>query len=174
VIPSEDYTLDQPGAGRFVGTAQLSDSPEAVGAAHHLPVRVYFEDTDHSGLVYHANYLRYMERARSDMLRLAGIDQKTTHLGGVGVYAVADLSIKYLRPAQYDDALIVISRVIAIRAASVMIQQTIVRSNERPADTILTQATVHAAFLAPNGRPTRQPKDWIDIFTPLLNPDPAS
>ena len=63
---------DQPLEGRF-------DGPE-----HRFPVRVYFEDTDLSGVVYHANYLRYMERARSDMLRLAGIDQRATMEAGGG------------------------------------------------------------------------------------------
>ena len=67
---------DQPVDGRF-------DGPE-----HRFPVRVYFEDTDLSGIVYHANYLRYMERARSDMLRLAGIDQRAHQESGGGAYAV--------------------------------------------------------------------------------------
>jgi acyl-CoA thioester hydrolase len=61
----------------------MTDVPTAgrlVGRAHHLPLRVYFEDTDFSGLVYHANYLRYMERARSDMLRVAGVDQRKRRL----------------------------------------------------------------------------------------------
>jgi acyl-CoA thioester hydrolase len=168
VTQTKDYALDYPGAGRFVGPDDAQ--------AHHLPVRVYFEDTDHSGLVYHANYLRYMERARSDMLRLAGIDQKDAHLAGEGVYAVADLTIKYLRPAHYDDALIVVSHVRSIRAASVVIEQTIIRphkvlAKEQSGEEILTRATVHAAFLAPNGRPKRQPKSWIEKFTPLLSPN---
>src|SRR3546814_4537518 len=61
------------------------------GAAHHYRLRVYFEDTDLSGIVYHANYLRYMERARSDMLRLAGIDQRAAMESGEGAWAVTDL-----------------------------------------------------------------------------------
>ncbi len=157
------HGLDYPGMGRFVGAESAR--------AHHLPVRVYFEDTDHSGLVYHANYLRYFERARSDMLRCAGIDQKSAFKGGSGVYAVADMHIRYLRPAHYDDALIVVSRVTAIRAASVIIQQAVIRQDERLGDELLTQATVHAAFLSPDGKPKRQPQDWIERFTPLLNPD---
>ena len=172
---SEHLPADYPYAGRFVGPPS--------SRAHHLPVRVYFEDTDHSGLVYHANYLRYFERARSDMLRLAGIDQKAAFENGKGVYAVADLHIRYRRPAYYDDALIVVSCITAIRAASVIIQQTVIRPDknglhhqnaamERLDEEVLTQATVHAAFLSRDGKPIRQPKDWIDRFTPLLVPHP--
>ena len=65
-----------------------------VGREHHFPVHIYFEDTDFSGLVYHANYLRYMERARSDMLKCVGIDQRAVFESGEGVYAVSELTIK--------------------------------------------------------------------------------
>ena len=61
-----------------------------VGREHQFPLRIYFEDTDFSGLVYHANYLRYMERARSDMLKCAGIDQREAFESGEGVYAVSE------------------------------------------------------------------------------------
>ena len=84
------------------------------GALHLFPVRVYFEDTDLSGVVYHANYLRFMERAWSDMLGVVGIDQRAAFDSGEGVYAVADLSIKYRRPARLDDALTVVSHVRAV------------------------------------------------------------
>src|SRR3546814_16748542 len=71
-----------------------------VGAEHHFRARVYFEDTDLSGIVYHANYLRYMERARSDMLRIAGLDQRPAMDAGEGSWAVPDLSLKSSRPAR--------------------------------------------------------------------------
>lgn len=134
-----------------------------IGAAHHLPIRVYFEDTDFSGLVYHANYLRYMERARSDMLRVAGADQKAAYDSGEGVYAVAELSIKYLRPAHYDDALLVISRIDQLRAASVAIHQRVMLG-----DQTLTDARVTAAFLSRERRPKRQPKVWIEAFETIM------
>lgn len=129
---------------------------------HEFPVRVYFEDTDLSGMIYHANYLRYMERARSDMLRLAGINQHQGHSNGDGVYAVSDLSISYKRPARLDDDLLVVSKVVEIRAASCRIHQTVMCD-----DQILTDGEVTAAYLSPAGRPQRQPKAWIDIFTRL-------
>jgi acyl-CoA thioester hydrolase len=143
--------LAVPGAGAFNGRA------------HILPIRVYFEDTDFSGLVYHANYLRYMERARSDMLRVTGIDQKAAFAEGLGVYAVAELAIKYLKPARYDDALQIVSTVKLVRAASVLIHQRVMLGDE-----LLARADVVAAFLSPEGRPRRQPAAWIAAFEHLL------
>lgn len=142
---------DLPASGRFVGRE------------HRFPVRVYFEDTDLSGIVYHANYLRYMERARSDMLRAVGIDQRGTHAAGDGVYAVADLAIRYLRPARLDDDLLVVTRLRQVTAAAVRIHQRVMRGEER-----LTDAEVLAAFISPEGRPRRQPRAWLDLFGTLL------
>jgi acyl-CoA thioester hydrolase len=133
------------------------------GLEHLFPVRVYFEDTDLSGVVYHANYLRFMERGRSDMLRCAGIDQRAAHEGGEGVYVVRNIAIRYVAPARLDDALIVVSRLQRIRAASVDIHQRVMRGQE-----LLTQAEVEAAFVAPSGRPRRQPARWVDAFVPLV------
>lgn len=133
------------------------------GAAHVFRVRVYFEDTDLSGIVYHANYLRYMERARSDMLRLAGIDQRSAHDAGEGAWAVTDLAIRYRRPAKLDDDLIVTSIVEAVRGASVIIAQRIARG-----DDILTEGRVTAAFITPDGRPRRQPAAWADRFKAIM------
>ncbi|MEO5865822.1 MAG: tol-pal system-associated acyl-CoA thioesterase [Sphingomonas sp.] len=145
---------DQPLEGRF-------DGPD-----HRFAVRVYFEDTDLSGVVYHANYLRYMERARSDMLRLAGVDQRGAMEAGEGAYAVSALAIRYLRPARLDDALVIVSRLTTVRAASVDIQQRVMRGGE-----ILTDASVTAALVSPSGRPRRQPKEWIEAFTRLAGAD---
>jgi acyl-CoA thioester hydrolase len=144
-------TEDLPASGRFVGRE------------HRFPVRVYFEDTDLSGIVYHANYLRYMERARSDMLRVVGIDQRGTQEAGDGVYAVADLSIRYRRPARLDDDLLVLTRVLKITAAAVRIHQRVMRDSE-----VLTDAEVLAAFISPDGRPRRQPRAWLALFEPLV------
>ena len=135
-----------------------------VGAAHFYRLRVYFEDTDLSGIVYHANYLRYMERARSDMLRIAGIDQRAAMEGGEGAWAVTDLTLKDLSPAKLDDDLIVVSIVEAVRGASVIISQRILRGQHE-----LTNGRVTAAFLSPEGRPRRQPAGWADRFTAIMN-----
>lgn len=133
------------------------------GVEHLFPVRVYFEDTDLSGVVYHANYLRYMERARSDMLRCAGIDQRAAQEAGEGVYVVRNLAIRYRASARLDDALVVVSRVIRVRAASVDIQQRVMCGTE-----MLTQADVEAAFVTPTGRARRQPAAWVEAFVPLI------
>jgi acyl-CoA thioester hydrolase len=132
------------------------------GRSHYFPLRVYFEDTDLAGIVYYANYLRFMERARSDMIRAAGIDQRSAIESGEGVYAVAEVTIKYRRPAKLDDDLIVVSEVLEVRAASCLIRQRVIRGDE-----LLTDATVTAAFLTPDGRPQRQPKAWADRFKAL-------
>lgn len=135
-----------------------------VGAAHHYRARIYFEDTDLSGIVYHANYLRYMERARSDMLRLAGIDQRAAMEAGEGAWAVTDLTIKYRSPAKLDDDILVVSTVEAVRGASVVIAQRILRASDE-----LTNGRVTAAFLSPEGRPRRQPASWTERFTAIMN-----
>lgn len=142
---------DQPIAGRFAGRE------------HRFALRVYFEDTDLSGVVYHANYLRFMERARSDMLRLAGIDQRAAFEAGEGAYAVASLAIRYAAPARLDDALVVASRIVAVRAASVAIHQRVMRGA-----VVLAEADVIAVLVAPGGRPRRQPRGWIDIYQGLV------
>ena len=134
------------------------------GPLHLFPVRIYFEDTDLSGVVYHANYLRYMERARSDMLRLAGIDQRRANEAGEGAWAVTDLAIKYRLPARLDDELLVESRMIVVRGASVQIGQII-----RRGDTVLTEAQVTAAFVSPEGRARRQPDGWAERFRAIMN-----
>ena len=134
-----------------------------VDGTHHFALRVYFEDTDVAGIVYYANYLKYMERARSDMLRAAGIDQRMALDSGLGVYAVTELAIKYRLPAKLDDDLLVVSTVNEVRAASCRIHQRVMRGDE-----ILTEADVVAAFLTPEGKPRRQPQTWVDAFKRLI------
>lgn len=143
------------------------------GSVHYFACRVYFEDTDFSGIVYHANYLRYMERARSDMLRCLGIDQRATHDAGLGAYAVADMGLRFLRPAKMDDDLIVASRMTRLRAAACIIHQRVIRRGQSVTDSAetLLEAEVTAAFINPQGRPIRQPRAWVDAFTKLLDPD---
>jgi len=130
-----------------------------VGQEHHFALTVYFEDTDTAGVVYYANYLKFMERARSDMLRAVGVDQSDVLRAGGGAYYVAKCNIRYAKPARLGEELLVLSSVDQVRAASVEIHQRVMRNGE-----LLTDAQVTAAFLDANGRPQRQPKDWVDRF----------
>jgi len=143
-------------------SALLPASGQFENGEHRFPVRVYFEDTDLSGVVYHANYLRYMERARSDMLRQLGIDQRAAQDAGEGVYAVTDIALRYRAPARLDDDLTVRSHLTQLGAARCVIAQSVWRD-----DTELTQGSVTVAFLDSTGRPRRQPADWIDRFNRL-------
>lgn len=132
-----------------------------VDGVHHFALRVYFEDTDTANIVYYANYLKFMERARSDMLRAAGIDQRAALEGGEGVYVVAEAHIRYFRPAKLDDDLKILSTVEEVRAASCVIQQRVMRGDQS-----LAEARITAAFLS-NGRPKRQPRAWVERFENL-------
>jgi acyl-CoA thioester hydrolase len=138
------------------------------GTQHHFAVRVYFEDTDFSGVVYHARYLHFMERARSDMLARVGIGQREAHEAGEGAYAVTAMDMKFKRPAHFDDALLIISTVEAVRGASVDIHQTVSRDDDNGRVPLVT-AKVIAAFVSPGGRPLRQPKKWINAFQAIMN-----
>lgn len=134
-----------------------------VGDEHHFALTVYFEDTDTAQVVYYANYLKFIERARSDMLLAVGIDHAAVHLSGGGVYVVAEVNIRYLNSARIGDELLVVSRLLEVRAASIRIQQRVMRGAELLADAIVT-----AAFIGSDGRPQRQPREWIEKFRPLV------
>lgn len=130
---------------------------------HRYAVRCYYEDTDASGVVYHASYLRFMERARSDMLTLAGIDQQRWMTAKDKRYfAVRSMAIEYLRPAFLDDDLIVISWMSEINAASFSIQQALWRDQ-----TCLVTALVRGVSLGEGGRPKRLVAQWKETFEQL-------
>src|SRR5690606_15839877 len=132
------------------------------GTVHRFAVRVYFEDTDLSGMVYHANYLRWFERARSDMLRLLGIDQRAAQEAGEGAYAISELSIRYSAPARLDDAVLIESRAEDLRPASCRMHQRALRDG-----TLLAEARLRVGFVAPSGRPRRQPEAWRKAFATI-------
>ena len=99
-----------------------------VGKEHRFALTVYFEDTDTAGIVYYANYLKFMERARSDMLRAVGIDQRAAKEAGTGVYAVAEVDIRYVQPGQARRRSAGLSaRSSRSAAASVVIHQRVMR-----------------------------------------------
>lgn len=139
--------------------ADLPYSGRIDGDTHLFAVRVYYEDTDAGGVTYHASYLRFMERARTDLLALCGIDLAGSHSSGEGLYVVADLSIRYRRPSRLGEALLVSSRFERIGGTSLVVQQRVSSAGAEVAD-----ATVRVVFVGPNGRPRRQPAPWIAAF----------
>jgi acyl-CoA thioester hydrolase len=155
MTPLPEPQFPEPAGGRFDGPL------------HRFAVRVYFEDTDLSGMVYHANYLRWFERARSDMLRLLGIDQRVAQEAGEGAYAVAELTIRYVAPARLDDTVLIESRAEEIRAASCRMHQRALRG-----DTLLSEARLRVGFVGPAGRPRPQPAAWRQAFAAItLSPE---
>ena len=134
------------------------------GGLHRFAVRVYFADTDLSGVVYHANYLHWFEQARSELLRLIGIEQRAAHEAGEGAYAVADLTIRYLRPARLEECVVIETRAEELRAASCKMLQQAWRGSE-----LLAEARLRIGFVGPDGRPRRQPLAWrqaIEAISP--------
>ncbi|MBA3669304.1 MAG: YbgC/FadM family acyl-CoA thioesterase [Sphingomonas sp.] len=145
-----DCGFDKPYRGGFVA------------AEHHFALTVYFEDTDAYGIVYYANYLKFMERARSDMLRACGIDQEAELARSGSAYAVVEAHLRYRRPAKLGDDLRILSTIDEVRGSSVEIQQRVMRGDE-----MLNEGRITAAFLDGSGRPRRHPKEWVDRFMAL-------
>ncbi|NOZ43267.1 MAG: tol-pal system-associated acyl-CoA thioesterase [Alphaproteobacteria bacterium] len=127
---------------------------------HILPLRIYYEDTDAAAIVYHANYLKYMERGRSDMLRLMGIDQadmlKFQHPDDVG-FVIIRSEVDYIKPALLDDEITVHTKVTTIGRASLTMAQQVRRSGQ-----ILAQAVIRIAALNKAGKPARLPKQIVN------------
>jgi acyl-CoA thioester hydrolase len=119
---------------------------------HVLPVRVYYEDTDFSGLVYHASYLRFMERGRSDMIRLLGVHHSALAAGEGPrrVFVVRRMEIDFRRPARIDDVLEVVTTPAEQTAAAFTLAQSVVRAEE-----CLVSARVQIVLVDETGRPQR-------------------
>lgn len=134
-------------------TDQLAGRLTAFG--HRLDVRVYFEDTDFSGVVYHARYLHFLERGRTDYLRLHGIGHRELMEGAFGepmAFAVRRMEIEFLRPARIDDVLTVETRTALLGGARVVLDQRILKGEE-----VLIEAKVKVAVISPDGKPRRMP-----------------
>ena len=146
-------------------TAETDSQPSAgwfEGREHVLPVRVYYEDTDFTGVVYHANYLRYFERGRSDFLRLAGVshtDLLERH--DPSAFVVVRMEIDFKRAARIDDALLVRTTYDEAKGPRLSISQTIVRGEE-----LIAAAAVTAACIALDGRPRKPPAGLVDALRP--------
>jgi len=127
-------------------------------ATFHWPVRVYWEDTDAGGVVYHASYLRFLERARTEWLRARGVDQSALKQASGLAFMVRDMHIDFLRPALLDDELSVTVVVTQSRAASILFAQTVVRAD----GTCLLRASVRVACVdVRRMRPAQIPADVV-------------
>ena len=134
---------------------------EAGDGAHTLPVRVYYEDTDFSGFVYHASYLRFLERGRTEALRASAGDQSDLHRDARGlVFVVRRMNLDFVRPARMDDMLAVRTRTVALRGASMRLAQEVRRGED-----LLVAADVTVACVR-DGRAVRLP----DPLRRLLGP----
>lgn len=119
---------------------------------HRFPLRVYYEDTDFSGVVYHASYLRFLERGRTEWLRALGVDQRALHAGpDAPAFAVRRMSLEFRRPARMDDELSVETELAGVRGASVELRQTVLRAGDA-----LVTADVTVVLVA-GGKPRRLP-----------------
>ncbi|MBC7479788.1 MAG: tol-pal system-associated acyl-CoA thioesterase [Pseudorhodobacter sp.] len=118
---------------------------------HRFTLRVYYEDTDLAGLVYYANYLKFIERARTEWVRGLGVDQSALKAQGL-VFAVRRLEADYLKPAHFDDALAVDTAVLAVTGARIHLEQVVLRGAER-----LFVAQVTLVCLTETGHPARIP-----------------
>ncbi len=133
-----------------------------ISGGHEMQVRIYYEDTDFSGVVYHANYLRYMERGRSDLVRLLGIDHVTLEHQEI-VYAVHRLNIRYIAGARIDDLLTVRTFVIGASGARLFMRQEVSRQ-----DKPVAVADVEVALINKSGRPVRLPDEMQSALAPLI------
>ena len=133
------------------------------GNRHILPVRVYFEDTDFSGLVYHGSYLRWCERGRSDWLRLLGVSHEALHKGGENspslAFVVRHMEMNFKRPAKIDEVLEVITSTHDWSGASITLNQDI-----RRGDTLLMRAKVQVVLISSEGKPQRLPVHLQEAF----------
>ena len=149
-MPTDDR--DVPTSGRYEGRE------------HILPFRIYYEDTDFTGVVYHANYLRYFERGRSDALRAAGVSH-TDLLDGdrPTAFTVVRMEIDFRRPARIDDALQVRTLYDRVRGPRMFIRQRLMRGEE-----VLCEAAVEAACIDLSGRPARPSRRLLELLVPIL------
>ena len=153
-IPPQPELLPERGA-LFAGT-------------HHLPLRVYYEDTDAGGMVYHANYLRYFERARTEMLALLGIGDIAALAKEGWTYVVAGATLAFKAPARLGDVLTIVSEISDARGARCVVQQRVMRDGQ-----VLATAEIKLALIGNDGRPRPHPKAWLDVLRPGKGPETA-
>ena len=145
----------------------MNDAPHSggfVGREHRFPLRVYYEDTDFTGVVYHAGYLRFFERGRSEFLRLAGIGHAALlDQDAPLAFVVARMEIDFVKPARIDDSLIVTTTYETIRGPRIFIDQAVRRGEE-----LLARALVAVACIGLDRKAKRPPRFLIEKLRPYL------
>ena len=145
----------------------MTDEPSSgsfSGREHHLPVRVYYEDTDFTGVVYHASYVRFFERGRTDFLRASGIGHRELlERPDPCAFVVTRLDIAFRKAARIDDALTVRTTYDRVRGPRLWVSQTLVRAEE-----LIATAAVEVACINLAGAPRRPPPDLVERIEPLL------
>lgn len=158
-----------------MSTESRSDWPDLAGRvegdAHKLPIRVYFEDTDFTGLVYHANFLKFCERGRSDFIRNLGIDHTSLENPDVGepaVFVVRRIEVDYLRPAHIDEVLEVVTRCTELGAAKLVLTQEVCRDG-----VVLARLKALVVLISKTGKPQRLGKLAREALERFMQADGA-
>ena len=153
--------MTQPSAGQIVGRE------------HQLPVRIYYEDTDFTGVVYHGQYVRFFERGRSDFLRVAGIGHADLLARpDPAAFTIVRMEIDFKAPARIDDALLVRTTYDSVRGPRLFITQRITRADKDGAEELIATAQVEAACIDLKGRARKPPAGMVDALAPLFQPAP--
>lgn len=143
----------------------LPTAGELRDGAHFLPVRVYYEDTDFTGVVYHASYLRFLERGRTDFLRVLGVHHQALWAAEDAVaFAIRRLTVEYLKPARVDDALVVVTQGARATGVRLFLHQEIRRGDE-----ILVTAEIEAVSIGRDGRAKRPSESLRESLKPFLD-----
>jgi acyl-CoA thioester hydrolase len=145
-----------------VSAAKLPREGALQGEAHRFPIRVYYEDTDAAGIVYYANYLKFIERARTEMMRLYGVEHEKTRQSGGTAFIVRRCEIDYVSPARLDDELVVETRIRELGGATILLSQDVLRDGAT-----LVRAGVLVACIGVQGRPVRLPPELRSSLSSL-------
>ena len=136
------------------------------GKTHVLPIAVYYEDTDLSGVVYHANYLRYMERGRTEFFRMAGISRADLEAEEPTAWTLRRIAVEYHRPARLDDQIAVHSRMVSVSGARLTVLQRVMCG-----DRLLVEGRIEACLITLTGKPRRLPKNVLETLAPFATPE---
>ena len=147
-------------------TSKLHGLGQFDGKTHILPISIYYEDTDLSGVVYHANYLRYMERGRTEFFRLAGISRANLDDEEPTAWTLRRAALEFFRPARLDDRIAVHSVLTEVSGARLKVLQRV-----RHGETLLVEGRIEACITTLTGKPRRLPKKVQETLAPFLPPD---